>query len=204
MCRRSAGFGCLIVFLLIAGGAGWFVYDLQKADPALVAAAAPPTPSDTQAAENTAKQVEAQFKKPAPSTPSDPSTFEITLTEAEANRLLRAHPDVRPELDSKGIQGLRMEFKPDLITVTARVPLGPVLARFFIAGKLTVSDGMLTYKTTDAKVGRVDAPEAARADLDSALSDAFGKLNGDGQARIERVEVSQGKLVLRGHKKVGS
>lgn len=203
MCRRRAGIGCLVLFLLIAGGAGWFLYDLQKADPALLAAAAPPSPTDTQAAQNTASQIETQFKKPAPSTPSDPSTFEVTLTEQEANQLLRAHPDVRPELDSKGIQGVRMEFKPDLITVSARVPVGPVKAHLIVTGKLTADDGVLRYHTTEARAGALKAPESARADIDGALSDAFDKLNRDGQARIEQVEVSQGKLVLRGHKKVG-
>jgi hypothetical protein len=203
VCRRRAGFGCLIAFLLIAGGAGWFFYDLQKADPALVAAAKPPTANDTQAAQTTVTQIEKQFKNPAPSTPKDPSTFEVTLTEQEANQLLRAHPDVRPQLDSKGIEGAQLEFKADQITVTARVPLGPVKARITISGTLTAEDGMLRYRTIDAKVGALKAPDAARADLDSTLSDAFDKLNRDGQARIEQVEVNQGKLVLRGHKKVG-
>ncbi len=202
MCRRRAGFGCLIVFLLIAGGAGWFLYDLQKPDPALTVAAAPPTPTETQAAEKTVTRIETQFKKPAPATPSDPSSFEVTLTEDEANQLLRAHPDVRPELDSKGIQGLRMEFKPDLIIVTARVPVGPVKARIQISGKLSVEEGMLRYRTTQAKIGSLKAPDAARSDLDSTLSDAFDKLNQDGKVRIEEAEVSSGKLVLRGHKKV--
>ena len=201
MCRR-AGLGCLIVLLLLAGGAGWLYYDLQKADPALVAAAAPPAATDTQAAKTTVQQIEKQFKRPAPATPSDPSTFQVTLTEQEANQLLRAHPDVRPQLDSKGIEGARLEFKPDLITVTARVPIGPVKARISVSGKLTAEDGMLRYRTTEAKVGSLKAPNAARADVDSALSDAFEKLN-DSQARIEEVEVSQGKMVLRGHKKVG-
>ena len=203
MCRRRAGLGCLIVFLLIAGGAAWLFYDLQQVDPALVVAAAPPTPTDTQAAQNTSAQIEAQFKHPAPSTPSDPSTFEVTLTEQEANQLLRAHPEVRPQLDSKGVEGARVEFKPNLTTVTARIPLGPIKARVSVSGSLTAEDGMLRFKTTDAKIGSLNAPDAARADLDSALSDAFEKLNRDGQARIEQVEVSQGKLVLRGHKKVG-
>src|ERR1043165_1279434 len=102
MCRRRAGLGCLLGFLLIVGGAGWFLYDLQRPDPALRAAAAKPSPVDVKAADNTAEQIETQFKRPAPSTPSDPSTFEVDVTEQEANQLLRAHPDVRPQLDSKG------------------------------------------------------------------------------------------------------
>jgi hypothetical protein len=208
VCRRVALFAAVLAALAFLG-LGFAFYNVTRPEPPAPSGPAPvavePTSQEQRAARRTLERLENRLEEAAgedgDSDPREtkPEAAEMRITEDELNQLIRGLPEVRRALRTSRISAPRVEFQPDRLTASARVPVfGEITARVSASGRLWAEKGALAYELEQVKVGDFPAPAAVRRSLDRALRDGVRQLNQQIKLEIVQVTLADGELVVQG------
>lgn len=202
MLRKVLGC-CLTGVLVSVAGTALLLWSLTRTA-GTEPPAAPPTPAEVQRARTTLDRLRRDLdppRKPSPAArairPSRPRTRTLRVTEADANAMLHALPEVRRALAAARIDRLGVRFENRRVTVTGRVPLPKGLsARVALAGSVWEERGRLVYRTEGVWLGDFPAPAALREEADQQVAALFDDLNRRIQGRVDDLVIEEGSLAL--------
>jgi LmeA-like phospholipid-binding len=209
------GLGCLVVALLLLGGAGlWGWRRLTWHPPS----PPPPAPARIREARRQTADLERKIarlvppprpRRPLKATRTPPThpiaaAFKLTLTEDELNAALQPDSDAAHTLEAFGLRAPSVGLKPGRVTLSTYFREGD--AEFYVT-----SDGApylnrqhkIRFRIHDVHVGQVPAPAPLRRSLQFQLDLALRQLDKQVAAHLDKVTVTRGKLIIQGHGAAG-
>ncbi len=203
-------FGCFSLLVLLLCG-GWFFYRVAF-PPRIGGTPFSQLPPQTQqqrraAAQQLVQQIEAiarpkrsvanrdDAKAKAQTEAQNPEPFVITASEDQLNTLLQD----RLRTEKFPVSDLSIGLSQDILSLQGNAKYKGVTWPVTISGALTAQNGALQYNIQSLSVTGLPAPgklrDQAQKAIENGLKKAFANPN---RARIESVEITPGKLVLRG------
>jgi hypothetical protein len=181
--------GSALVLLVAIVAAALFFPVKDQASTSTAPAAAPNAPNAPAAQE------------PVPP-PVAPGQVALEFDEATVNRLAASNMagmaiDAGP-LGAATVRDLSIRLRGGQIQATGTAVLGPTPLPIALAGTVLAENARPRLSLSDARVGGVQLPQAARAGVEQALQGQVDQLIAGQPVRVSSVTIGNGKLTIIG------
>ena len=122
---------------------------------------------------------------------------EATLTR-EVNHQLAGQPLMDTPLGAATVHSLTVQLRNGQILASGQAQIGPTNLPVSVAGTVTPQSGQLRATLTDARMGAVEMPAAARQQMQQQLQSQVDQLTATQPVRVQSVTIADGKMTVLG------
>ncbi|MDF2440916.1 MAG: hypothetical protein JWN98_1900 [Abditibacteriota bacterium] len=192
--KRSAG--CLLILLLLVGGALFGVWRARQAP--VVGDAVPfaklPAPEkqrrreEVRVLESKVKEIQRSAKR------GEKKPFAIELTEDQLNTVLQDRIDT----SKFPISDLRAGMEPNRLLVQGHIKYQGLEGAATLTGNIEVKNGHLNFIAESLQFGVIPAPSKWKTKVETEISKRLNEALANAPGRIDKVAIEQGKMTISG------